>query len=269
MRSFKNHLSFLLPLFILLFSIQFATTLDRGLSKYELKLANDYSIVVVSKKKLTLQELQPLNQNIASLNEVDKEKYIQKLAANDISKSNLAYLKASLPSFYTIKLSSLPDKEILKELKNSLLQIPEITKVETYKKSYEKLHQFLILLSSAANIFTVFIFVITILLITKQMEIWTYEHKKRMYIMSLFGAPYWLKSAQLYKLVVIDSVIASLVVSATYLYIPFLINLSSIKNDLGVNLDNFSFISDSLTLLGFSIFISVIAVSITIFKDRK
>jgi len=57
MKSLKNHLSFLLPLFILLFSFQFSKMVDRSVNGYEERLTSDYSIVLVSKRVLTLSEL--------------------------------------------------------------------------------------------------------------------------------------------------------------------------------------------------------------------
>ena len=101
------------------------------------------------------------------------------------------------------------------------------------------------------------------------MEIWTYAHTKRMYIMGLFGAPYWLKSAPLYKLVIIDSIIASLLVSISFLYLPYITNLDLINKNLGLDLENFIIFFDTLNLLVISIALSIIAVTATILKDEK
>jgi cell division transport system permease protein len=269
MKSFKNHLSFLIPLFILLFSVEFAKVLDRGLAKYESKLSDDYSIVVVSKSNLSIKYLKSIDKSIDSIQEIDKSQYIKKLVNSGISQENLVSLKANLPDFYTIKFKDLPTKKHLELIKSKLIKLNNIQRVEIYKRAYERLHQFLILLSSASHVFTIFIAIISILLIIKQMEIWTYEHKNRMYIMTLFGAPYWLKSTPLYRLVSIDSLIASLLVSATFLYIPSIVDLDGINQDLGVDLQNFNFFEDTMFLLLLSIVISVVAVTITILKDQK
>ena len=85
--------------------------------------------------------------------------------------------------------------------------------------------------------------------------------------MGLFGAPYWLKSAPLYKLVIIDSIIASIVVSVIFLYLPYLANFDEVYKSIGINLDNFHFLSDTFMLLLLSITLSVIAVSVTILKQ--
>ena len=267
MRSLKNHLSLLLPLFILLFSFQFSKMVDRSVKEYEKKLTNDYSIVVVSQRVLAINELKKVYNNINSLTHIDKDKYIKRLSNEKISKENLTYLRDSMPEFYKIGLKRLPSRDELKLLKTKLLTINGITKVETYKKSFEKLHQFLLLAKGASFVFTLFIFVSSILLIAKQMQIWTYEHQNRMYIMGLFGAPYWLKSAPLYKLVFIDSVIASIVVSVIFLYLPYLANFDGVYKSIGINLDNFHFLLDTFVLLLLSITLSGIAVSVTILKQ--
>ena len=269
MKSFKNHLSFLLPLFILLFSIQFSKMVNRGVEEYETKLANSYTILLVSQKELHIEKLRVLNKDIKDLTPIDTQSYINKLSNQNIKQSDLVYLKSSLPYFYTIHLSKFPTKEQLSQIKSNLLNINGMIKVETYKKSFEKLHQFLLLTKSASFVFTIFIFIISILLIVKQMEIWAYEHNKRMYIMGLFGSPYWLKSAPLYKLVIIDSFIASILVSLSFLYLPYIANLSKIHNDIGIELRNFHFLTDSLFLILISIVLSVLAVSITILKQDR
>ncbi len=269
MKSLKNHLSFLLPLFILLFSFQFSKMVDRSVSQYEQKLINDYSIVIVSDRVLSLKELKKEYEDINLLTHIDKSIYIKKLSNDKISKENLTYLRESLPEFYKISLKKLPSTDELKVIKTKLLSLNGITKVETYKKSFEKLHQFLLLSKGASFVFTVFIFIISILLIAKQMEIWTYEHNNRMYIMELFGAPYWLKSAALYKLVIIDSIIATLIVSIVYLYLPYLANFAQVQKDIGIELRNFHFFTDTLSLLLLSITLSIIAVSVTIFRQES
>ncbi len=269
MKSLKNHLSFLLPLFILLFSFQFSKMVDRSVSQYEQKLVSDYSIVVVSDRLLNIKELKKIYPNINTLIKIDKSIYIKKLSDEKISKENLSYLRESLPEFYKITLTKLPSSDELKVIKSKLLSINGIIKVETYKKSFEKLHQFLLLSKGASFVFTIFIFVISILLIAKQMEIWTYEHNNRMYIMGLFGAPYWLKSAALYKLVIVDSIIATLMVSIVYLYLPYIANFAQVQKDIGIELRNFHFFADTFSLLLLSITLSIIAVTVTIFKQES
>ncbi len=268
MQSLKNHLSFITPLFILLFSIQFSTMLDRAVKDYESKLAGEYTIITVSKLPLSQKELQKSIPQIKEVKEIKKEKYINRLK-KDISKSDLVFLRANLPKFYSIKLKMLPDSEKLQAISHKLKSIKGVQKVETFKKTFNKFHQFLRLSKSASFVFTLFISIISILLIIKQMEIWTLQHSQRMYIMGLFGAPYWMKSASLYKSVIIDAIIASILVGVAFLIIPKSANFASIYQDLGIDLRNFNFFSDTLISLAIALLISIISVTVIILKQRQ
>ena len=51
------------------------------------------------------------------------------------------------------------------------------------------------------------------------MRIWQFQHLERMSIMALLGAPIWLRSAVLFRLSIVDSIIAILLVNITFLYL--------------------------------------------------
>ncbi|HIP46456.1 MAG TPA: ABC transporter permease [Campylobacterales bacterium] len=267
MKSIKNHISFIIPLFILLFSIQFSFMLDRGVNAYEDKLAGDYSIVVVASNPLDEGEIKQKIPQISAMIEIKKDRYIDKLK-DDMSKADLVYLKATLPYFYSLKLSKLPNKEELQLISSKIKKFPKIQKVEVFKKTFNKFHQFLKLSKSASYVFTIFIFIISFLLIIKQMEIWSLQHKQRMYIMGLFGAPYWMKSASLYKSVVIDALISAMLVGLVFTFLPSFVDLAKLKADLGIDLQNFSFASDTILLVAISLLISLISVTTIILRQK-
>ncbi len=268
MKSLKNHLSFIIPLFVLLFAIQFSTMLERGIKKYEEHLTGEYTIVVVSKLPQDEKLVKKFIPAVKSLKEIKKEKYIEKLKS-DITKADLVYLKANLPKFYTIKLTSLPDEKTLKKISTKLMKIKGITKVETFKKTFNKFHQFLKMSKMASMFFTIFIFLISLMLIIKQIQIWSLEHNRRMYIMGLFGAPFWMKSASLYKSVIVDALIAAFLVAIAFLLLPNIANLNAIKNDLGIDLSNFNFLGDLFKLIFIALFISILSVTTIIVKQKN
>lgn len=268
MKSLKNHLSFIIPLFILLFSIQFASMLDRGIKKYETHLTGEYTIVAVSALPLDQKSLGKEIPELHSITEIEKESYLAKLK-DEISKADMVYLKANLPKFYTIKLSTLPSERVLKEISGKLKAIKGVSKVETFKKTFNKFHQFLKMSKTASYFFTIFIFIISFMLIVKQMEIWTLEHHRRMYIMGLFGAPYWMKSASLYKSVIIDALIAAVIVAIVFLLLPNFADFTSINKDLGIDLNNFHFFGDMFKLVLISLVISIVSVTTIILKQKN
>lgn len=267
MKSIKNHISFIIPLFILLFSIQFSFMLDRSVKAYEEKVANEYAIVVVSANPIDEAEIKDKIPQISTLNEIKKDRYIDKLR-DDMSKADLVYLKATLPKFYSLKLTKLPSKEELQAISEKIKMFPKIEKVEVFKKTFNKFHQFLKLSKSASYIFTIFISLIAFLLIIKQMEIWSLQHKQRMYIMGLFGAPYWMKSASLYKSVVIDAVISAILVGIVFTLLPRFVDFAKLRTTLGIDLENFSFAGDTIILILISLAISIISVTTIILKQK-
>jgi len=267
MRSLKSHISFIIPLFILLFSLQFSFMLNRAVKSYERGLADDYSIVVVSKNDINESDMKMKIPYISSIVEIKKDRYIKRLK-DDISRADLTYLKATLPKFYSIKLIKLPSDGELNLIARNIQQYNGIKKVETFKQTFNKFHQFLNFAKNASNLFAVFIFFISLLLILKQMEIWTLEHQNRMYVMGLFGAPFWMKSASLYKSVVIDAFISAILVGLVFYFMPNFIDIERIKNDLTLDLNNFRFWGDTFRLILFSLIISIISVTITILRQK-
>ena len=60
MKSFKNHLSLVVALLSILLSVQIFIIVDRSIEAYKVNLANNYSVIIVSQKRLN-------NENIKNL----------------------------------------------------------------------------------------------------------------------------------------------------------------------------------------------------------
>ena len=127
----------------------------------------------------------------------------------------------------------------------------------------------LILSKNIAEYFAILVGLLGLVLVFKQMRIWLYEHKRRVEIMTLFGAPYWLKSAMLYKLSIIDSIIATTLVVIFYAIFPALPSFKSAIFAVGFDQPNLNLLSDATILFGVSIGVSVIAVSLVMLLSRR
>lgn len=268
MKSLKNHLSVIFPLFVLLFSLQFTVTIDRMVKEYSAKLTEDYSIVVVAKKTVDESLLRSRVSGIKSVEPISSKNILDRLKEN-ISSKNIALLKVALPKFYSIKLETFPSMERIEEIKKNLLKSSLIDKVETFSKTHTKVYRMFIMLKSIAFIFSGFILIVSMLLMAKQMRIWLLEHKERMAIMTLFGAPFWMKSAVLYRHAILDSFVASFLVSLVYMYIPKNRELQSFTAELGVGIPSFEILKDSGVLLVVSLAFSLVIVSLVIRKMNK
>ncbi len=265
MKSLKNHISVIFPLFILLFSIQFTISVNFVVDNYERKLTEDYSIVIVSQKPLDENVLKSKISNINSLTEISSKSILDRLK-RDISSTNLALLQVALPKFYSVKLKKLPDEKELEQIQKEFKKINSITKIETFAKTHTKMYKMFVFVQKLSYVFSALILIISVLLIFKQMRIWLLEHQERMAIMTLFGAPFWMKSVFLYKLAIVDSIISTLMVSGLFWYLPKKEDIRAFFDSLDVVLYNFDLLKDLGLLLVLSISFSIVIVTLVISK---
>ncbi len=144
-----------------------------------------------------------------------------------------------------------------------------VTRVETFTKVHEKIYHFLIFLKNISKFFLAIIFVTSIMLVFKQIEIWNLEHSERMYIMALFGAPLWMRNAILIKLSIIDTIISTLLVYVIYSY---LLSTKYLKELLGfenITIDSHDLLKDVVWLFLLGILISVVNVLIVSWRQPK
>jgi len=268
MKSLKNHLSVIFPLFVLLFSLQFLFSTNKIVENYAKQLTKDYTIVVVAPKKLSQAIVQSRVNGIKSLEEISSKKILDRLKGN-ISSKNIALLKIALPKFYSIKLKSFPNISEIEVIKQKLLKTGLVSKVETFSKTHDKIYRMFELLKNTAFIFSIFIVIISVLLMFKQMKIWLLEHKERMSIMTLFGAPFWMKSAVLYKLVIVDSFVSTFFVSLSFIFLPQIEEIKLFSKNMDVVIPKFDLINDSFLLLGISLIFSLFIVSLVLRKMNK
>jgi len=261
MRSVSSHFSIMISVFVLLFSFQFTNVIKSIVNDYATKIVNDYAIVVVSSNELKEDELKKQIPEIESISEISSKKILDRLK-NDMSSKNLALLQVALPKFYSLKLESIPNKKRIEVIKQKLLGITSITRIETFAKTHEKMFKMFLLLQSMVYIFAFFVAFVAVLLIFKQIRIWTYEHNRRMSIMTLFGASFFMKSAMLYRMTLVDSLLSSIAVCALYTIAPKLSIVQAYAAELDIMLPEFNLLVEGGTLVGASIAFALIAVTI-------
>ena len=261
MKSISSHFSIIISVFVLLFSFQFSHVINTVVDDYANKITNDYSIVIVSSAEIKEEELKKQVSEVESINEISSKKILDRLK-NDMSSKNLALLQVALPKFYSLKLSTMPNTKKIESIKQKLLGISTITRIETFAKTHEKIFKMFLLLQSMAYIFTSFVAFIAILLIFKQVRIWIYEHSRRMSIMTLFGASFFMKSAMLYRMTIVDSIFSAVCVSAIYFVLPKISMVQAFTADLGISLPEFDLFYEGGTLVLGSLFFSIVTVTL-------
>lgn len=268
MKSIKSHLSLVIALLSILFSMQVFLIVERSIDAYKENLANKYSVIVVSQKKLTDDNILDINKIISKAEELSPDSVIKRLSS-DMQSKNVELLKLSLPIFYKISLAYYPSPKEVDQLTADLLKNRSITKVENFSYNHTTTYKLLLLFKSVVALFTLVVFVVTLLLIFKELKIWQYKHNERMNIMGLFGAATWLRSAVLFRLAIVDALIASFLALGIFLYLSSSAWILQQLSNIGINIVVFDPLEDFLILLGVSISISILLASLIVIGHKE
>jgi len=260
MNSLKSHFALILALVSILLSIFLFRLFNNILQQYQQNILNNYSIVIVSEKEITHLDIP----EIGKIEKIDISRQVEGMKRKF---RNIDLSTIKMPYFYKLRLNTLPSPQKLKEIEEKLKSYPYIKRVLTYRSSQTKIYNLLMLLKITSNLFMIIIAVLGFLLIIKQLEVWKLEHNERMYIMELFGAPFWFRGAALFKIAIVDSIIALAVTIGTIIYMQNSVMFRTIMNDLNISL-SLKMQNEFLILFTVSMAISFIS-SIVVVIGRK
>lgn len=264
MKFLKSHLSLILALFAVLLSIETYTLFEKIIKKYETKIINEYTILAVSTQEIKT----PPIPEVSKIEIVDVSSTLLEVKSR-MKELNVTVLKQKLPHFYRFSLSTYPTPEKLKKIEKSLKNLTYIKRIEAYRDTQNTAYNLLLLISNISQIFTVITLFIALLLIIKQMQVWKLEHNERIYIMELFGAPFWLRGGVLLKMALFDSLLATLM-TTLLLYIS--INSAIYKEtllQLSVTVD-ISYLNESLLFFSLAFGISLFStIVVTLSKSER
>ncbi|MEA3331854.1 MAG: cell division protein FtsX [Campylobacterota bacterium] len=268
MKSIKNHLSLVVALLSILFSMQIFIIVDRSIDAYKEKLAGNYSVVVVSQKRVLDKDMLDINKIILSVRELTPDSVIKRLNS-DMDSRNIELLKLTLPKFYKLSLKYYPTPKEIKKLTKDLLAQKSIVKVEDFSLNHDTTYKLLLLFKGVVSVFAISIFIVTTLLIFKELRIWQFKHSERMSIMGLFGAPVWLRSAVLFRLSIVDALIASLLAFGLFTYIASSELILEQFSNIGISVVLFNPLNDFALFLGVAMTLSVLLASLIVLGHKE
>lgn len=268
MQSIKNHLSLVIALFSILFSIQIFIVVDRSLDAYKQNLVNNYSVIIVSQKRLSKDDVTALNAMISDIKELTPDNVVDRLNTG-MDKKNIEYLKLTLPKFYKLSLEHYPSPSEIEKLTKNLLSNSSIVKVENFSHTHDLTYKLLLLFKAVVSVFAISILIVTSLLIFKELKIWQFKHTERMSIMGLFGAPVWLRSAVLFRLSIFDALIASGLTFALFEYLSSNAMILEQFLNIGISIVIFNPIDDFLLLLSVSLTLSILLASLIVLGHKE
>ncbi|WP_415407645.1 cell division protein FtsX [Sulfurovum sp. CS9] len=267
MKFIKNHLMFIFPLMAILLGIEFYLVFDRTTDSYEKGLKEGYSMLVVTKKPMELSALKALNKHISTSEKIKRENIVSEIAKG-VSKNSSKEILAALPYFYNVGLDSYLHTSGLEKIKMDLEADTNIKKVETFGSSYSSAYRLFSFIKFTLKLFIVFMGVVSLFLIIKQMEIWKYAHKQRMQVMEIFGAPLMLRSGVLFKVAIADAFIATILTSVVFLYVKFQWAANSGIDIMVQNQEELFRLTDMAILLGSALLLVIIAVYSVVFTSK-
>jgi len=268
MKSLKNHLSLIVALFSILFTLQIFFIVDRAIISYEEGLKNDYSIIVIAKTSIATEKFLTMSKIIEDAEEISPEKVIERLK-DDIKTKNLSLLRLALPKFYRLHLEHFPKPYEIEKLTKVLLKKPNITRVESFTKNHDTIYKLLLLFKGVIQVFSLAVFVVTSLLIFKEMRIWQFQHSERMSIMALFGAPVWLRSAVLFRLAIVDALVASVILMITFVILNTNTFIKFELGNIGIDIVLFDIVNDGLLLTGVALLLSLILATLLVIGHKE
>ena len=187
---------------------------------------------------------------------------IAKEVTSGMQDAALAAIMKDLPFFYRVHLTSYMSLEDLKKIRSKLKGVDGILNVEIFGENYHSKHTIFRLVKMLLNIFIVMLFIVSIMLVVKQMQVWQLAHRNRMKIMEVFGAPMMLRSGILFKVAIIDAIIATILNIIIFIFIK---NSWSQKSDIDFIKDNQELLFNiSDFFIQFSTAIVIVAISVII-----
>jgi len=268
MKFIKTHISLIFPLIAILLGLEFFIVFDRTTDSFEKGLQNGYSMMVVSKDEMSIDDFRSWDTHIEQVKELEKSKILERLNMND-EKSKQKKFEASLPNFYSLKLDGYLTVEALDTVKMNLKKSSNILSIETFQSSYQSKYELFSFIKFSFQTFIIFMAIIGFFLIVKQMEVWNFLHAQRMKVMEIFGASLYLRSKVLINMALIDAVISAVLTSGIF----YLFQNSWVKGSqmeiLKDNIDSVFRYSDLFILLFMAIVVVMIAVFLVVVNVKE
>jgi cell division transport system permease protein len=268
MKSIKNHLSLVIALLSILFSMQIFIIVDRSLDAYKQNLVTSYSVIIVSQKRLSKDDIFAANKMISDIKELTPDNVVNRLNTG-MDKKNIDFLKLTLPKFYKLSLEHYPSPKEIESLTKDLLSNSSIKKVENFSHTHDITYKLLLLFKAVVSVFAISILIVTSLLIFKELKIWQLKHAERMNIMGLFGAPVWLRSAVLFRLSIVDALIASAIAFGLFEYLSSNALILEQFSNIGISVMIFDPLNDFILLLGVSLVLSILLASFIVLGHKE
>jgi len=264
MKFIKRHLSLIFPLVAILLGLEFFIVFDRTTDSYEESLSSDYSIVVVARNEMSIDDFKLLDKHVLGVKELAKPKALDGIYLEDSKNVN-----TSIPNFYEIKLDNLLGIKALEKVKKNLSDSESIKRIETFYSTYKSEYELFTFIKFSFETFLFFMTILGFFLIIKQMEVWNFMHAQRMKVMEIFGASLFLRSKVLINMAVIDAIISAILTSLMFVSLQKMWISDTQMDILKEHISDVFKFSDVFILLFASIVVVLIAVFLVVINVKE
>ncbi len=268
MKFIKQHISLIFPLIAILLGLEFFIVFDRTTDSFEKGLKAGYSMIVVSKDEMSIDDFKAWDSHIEQVEELEKSKILERLNMNKDKSANKSF-ESSLPNFYSLKLDGYLTVDELESVKNNLQKSSNILSIETFQSSYQSKYELFSFIKFSFRTFIGFMTILGFFLIVKQMEVWNFLHAQRMKVMEIFGASLFLRSKVLINMALIDAIISAIMTS----WLFYLFKNSWVQGSqmaiLKENIEGVFKFSDVFILLFAAITVVLIAVFLVVINIKE
>jgi len=215
---------------VILFGVEFFLVFNRVTNDYEEDLKNSYTILVISKRPIAASELKAVDDKIATVVQIPKEKIIKNIRNRikqnpDIDRGNSIVSK--MPYFFSLRLKKYLGNEVVDKIKVKIEQIDGIKSVETFGQDHNSKYKLFMFVKFTFWSFLGIMSLVSIFLVIKQMEVWQMAHSRRIQIMEILGAPVLLRVGLLFKMGIIDAFLSVIFGSAIFILLKYQFALNS------------------------------------------
>ena len=211
MKLLKSFFSVTFPLVIMLFMFSIYLIVTKVVDNYKNNITNDYAIVVIANTPLssidTLADIK-----VKDIEPLSRSKIIKSVKDN-LSDTSIELLQKKLPYFYKIYLEEFPTSIKLEKIRKELMTISNISKIETFSNDHNKLYSLLILMQNITFILFSAVLLLSVLLLSKQIKIWFFEHNDRITIIQLHGGSLIYSSIPIIKIILLSAFFSSILAS--------------------------------------------------------
>lgn len=223
MKLLKSFVSLSFPLIVMLIMFSIYLVVTKIVDNYKQNITNDYAIVVIANTPLSvIDKLAGID--VKEIDPLSREKIIKSVKDN-LSDNSIDLLQKKLPYFYKIYLTQFPTSQKLEQIRKELLTISNIEKVETFSNDHNKLYSLLVLTQNIIFILFSAVLLLSILLLSKQIKIWFFEHNERISIIQLHGGSLLYSSVPIVKVMIMSAFFSSIISSIILIVVISNLNL--------------------------------------------